>query len=57
MYLTLGALGVIGSLSKIGLVGSRYAQFDLLGPLVVMSAIVIRLIKTRADIEGWNKLR
>jgi hypothetical protein len=48
-------LGVLGSVNKLELAGGHYSQFDLLGPFVVASAIVVRLIKTRAEIDGWNK--
>ncbi len=55
VYLTLGAFGVVGSMNRLELAGGHYTQLDLLAPLVLTSAIVIRLVKTRADIEGWNK--
>jgi len=55
VYLGCGTVGVILSMTKIDLIGGHYTQYELMGPLVVMSAIVIRLAKTRADIEGWNK--
>jgi hypothetical protein len=54
VYLTLGAVGVVGSMNRIDLAGSHFTQFDLLAPLIVTTAIVIRLVKTRADIAGWN---
>jgi hypothetical protein len=54
VYLTLGAVGVVGSLNRTDLAGGHYTQLDLLGPLVLTTAIVIRLVKTRADIAGWN---
>jgi uncharacterized membrane protein len=56
VYLGFGVIGVILSMTKIDLIGGHNTQYELMGPLVVMSAIVIRLVKTRADIEGWNKL-
>jgi hypothetical protein len=55
IYLTLGSLGVAGSMNKLDLAGGQYTRLDLLGPLVVATAIVIRLVKTRAEIDGWNK--
>jgi hypothetical protein len=55
VYLTLGAIGVLGFVNKLELAGGHFSQFDLIGPLVVTSAIVVRLIKTRAEIDGWNK--
>jgi hypothetical protein len=31
------------------------AGLDLLGPLVLVTAVVIKLVKTRAEIEEWQK--
>jgi predicted membrane protein len=54
-YLTLGAVRVIGSLNKIESITGRYSKYDIIAPLVLATAVVIRFIKTRADIGGWNK--
>jgi hypothetical protein len=54
VYLTLALLGIVGSLNKFDFVTGRVAWADVLGPLVITTAVVIRYIKTRAEIEGWN---
>lgn len=56
LYLGLGALGIVSSLNRIQLVNGRNAKYDIIGPLILASALVIRTIKTRAEIGGWNKL-
>lgn len=55
-YLLLGAGGLMLSINKLDVVSDRITRIDVIGPLVVSTAVVIRLLKTRADIEGWNKL-
>lgn len=54
-YLILGALGILMSASRLDIVTDRFSRIDILGPLVVTTAVVIRFVKTRADIAGWNK--
>lgn len=55
IYLGLGAVGVLGSINRLSFGGDHYARIDILGPIVVATAIVVRLVKTRAEIGGWNK--
>jgi hypothetical protein len=33
----------------------RFERADILAPLVLATAIVIRVVKTRAEIGEWNK--
>jgi hypothetical protein len=54
-YLGFGLLGILGSVNKIDQINGRFSKADLLAPLVLMTAVVIRFIKTRAEIAGWNK--
>jgi hypothetical protein len=54
-YLTLGTLGIFGSLNRVDIFTGRMSRADVIAPLVLATAIVIRYIKTRADIGGWNK--
>jgi hypothetical protein len=56
VYLALGALGIVGSINKLDPPGGHYTRLDLLGPIILTTALVVRVVKTRADIEGWNKL-
>lgn len=56
-YLLLGAAGLAISTSRIETFSGRVYFPDTLGPTLLMVAIVFRLIKTRAEINGWNKRR
>jgi hypothetical protein len=56
IYLGLGAAGVLGSVNRLNLGSDHYTRIDILGPIVVATALVVRLVKTRAEIGGWNKL-
>jgi hypothetical protein len=54
VYFGLGALGVFGTLTRSDMFVTSLNN-DLIGPMVLATAIVVRLIKTRAEIGGWNK--
>jgi hypothetical protein len=56
VYLSLAAVGVIVTISKLPNVRQKMELAESIGPLFLISAIVFRLIKTRAEIAGWNKL-
>jgi hypothetical protein len=55
-YLLLGAVGLLVSMAKLEVLRDHSAKLDVVGPILVATAIVIRLIKTRADVGDWNKL-
>jgi hypothetical protein len=55
VYLSIGSLGIVGTLNKLDFLRGRSEWTDVIAPLVLTTAIVIRFIKTRAEIEGWNK--
>jgi hypothetical protein len=55
IYLTLGAVGVFGSLTRFEVLTGRFTKIDILGPLLLATALVLRFIKTRAEIGEWNK--
>jgi hypothetical protein len=55
VYLSIGSLGIVGALNKLDFLTGRSAWADVIAPLVFTTAVVIRFIKTRAEIEGWNK--
>jgi hypothetical protein len=56
VYLVLAAIGVGASANRLETVQGRIEGYDLLGPVIISIAIGIRLIKTRAEVAGWNKL-
>ena len=55
LYLSLGALGVFGTLNRSDILSGITETNELIGPAILATAIVVRLIKTRAEIGGWNK--
>jgi hypothetical protein len=55
LYLTLGAFGVLATINRIDHLQGRLSKFDLFVPIALATAVVIRFIKTRAEIAGWNK--
>ncbi|MEA2896196.1 MAG: hypothetical protein QOJ84_1811 [Bradyrhizobium sp.] len=56
VYLSLAAIGVSVTISKLPNVKQKLELAESIGPLFLIAAIVFRLIKTRAEIAGWNKL-
>lgn len=56
IYLTLGASGLVAAINRIESVSGRVQGYEVLGATVLGIAIAIRFIKTRAEVEGWNKL-
>jgi hypothetical protein len=55
IYLTLGSAGILVSLNRLPFVTGRIDAGNLFAPLLLTTAIVIRFIKTRAEIGEWNK--
>ena len=57
IYLGFGMLGAITSISNMQNVENKiFTISDLYGPWLVSTAIVIRAIKTRAEINNWQKI-
>lgn len=56
IYLALGAVGLILSVGQLQIVSDKPSLLPTIGPGVLVTALVLRLIKTRAEIAGWNKL-
>ena len=54
-YLAFGVVGILGSVNRIEQVSGRFSKVDILAPVWLVTAVVIRFIKTRAEIGGWNK--
>jgi hypothetical protein len=55
LFLSLGALGVFGTLNQSDILRGITEAKELIGSAILATAIVVRLIKTRAEIRGWNK--
>jgi hypothetical protein len=56
VYLIVGVAGIFMSMNKIEILTGRIEGTDILASVTLMTAIVVRFIKTRADIGGWNTL-
>ncbi len=57
VYLFMGMFGILLSLNKIEILSDRVQGTDIVAPLLLRTAIVVRFIKTRAEIGEWNKLK
>lgn len=55
LYLGLGCGGILATVNRLSFVTGKIETGDLIAPVLLTTAIVIRFIKTRADIGGWNK--
>ena len=54
-YLILGGIGVVLAIGRSSLETGRVTLPQTIGPIAVSIALVLRAIKTRAEINGWNK--
>jgi hypothetical protein len=56
VYLAIGSIGVLATVNRLPFITDKIEAGDLIAPVIITTAIVIRLIKTRAEIGGWNKI-
>jgi hypothetical protein len=56
LYLGLAGLGLLMSIGQLNIVTDKISVPGTFGVLAVATALVLRAIKTRAEIAGWNKL-
>jgi hypothetical protein len=56
VYLSFGAVGLAFTLSRLEAVTDRPSIPELIGPIMLAMALVVRTIKTRAEVNGWNKM-
>jgi hypothetical protein len=56
LYLMLGGFGIAISTSRLDIVDEKLTMPEFLGPFVLATALVIRALKARVEINGWNKL-
>jgi hypothetical protein len=54
-YLALAAAGLVISIGQLQAVSDKISLPGTIGTLVLATAIVLRAIKTRTDIGGWNR--
>jgi hypothetical protein len=55
IYLTLALAGIIASVNRLPFVIARIDAGDVFAPVILTTAVVVRFIKTRAEIGEWNK--
>jgi hypothetical protein len=56
VYFAFGSLGAVLAVNRMNAVGEKLMLSDLYVPVILASALVIRVIKTRAEINEWHKL-
>jgi hypothetical protein len=56
VYVLLGSLGIIAAANRLSFITNKLEITDGFAPLVLTTAVVIRLIKTRVEIGGWARL-
>ena len=54
-YLAIGSVAILATINRIEFLTGRFERTDILAPVVLATAVVIRCLKTRAEIGGWNK--
>lgn len=55
VYLAMGSLGILATINRIDFLQGRLeSKMDLFLPMALATAVVIRFIKTRAEIARWN---
>ena len=57
LYLAFGVAGVFFALNKTETLVGRFTKVDLIAPMLITTALVLRALKTRAEINKWNKLK
>jgi hypothetical protein len=55
VYLVLGAVGLAISTNRLDIVDQKLSMPEYFGPFVLATALVVRGLKTRVEINGWNK--
>lgn len=55
-YLLLAGVGLTVSVNRLEIVHDKVSFPDVYGPMILSTALVLRAIKARAEINGWNKL-
>jgi hypothetical protein len=53
-YLGIGAVGIVASINRVEFLTGRFERADIVAPLILATAVVMRVVKTRAEIAGWN---
>jgi len=57
VYYLVGVVGIFFALNRLEIVYDKISGLDLIGPMVITFALVIKFIKVRAEVNGWNKVK
>jgi hypothetical protein len=57
IYFAFGSLGAVLAVNRMNTVGEKMGLSDLYVPFILGSALVIRVIKTRAEVNEWQRPR
>jgi hypothetical protein len=55
IYFAFGGVGAVLAVNRMNAIGEKLSLSDLYVPIILASALVIRVIKTRAEINEWHK--
>jgi hypothetical protein len=55
VYLAFGCVGILASVNRLSFITGRIESGDLIAAILLTTAVVIRFVKTRAEIAGCNK--
>jgi hypothetical protein len=55
VYVVLGVLGLAVSINRMEIMDGKVEGLNLAGPLIVMLAVVVKMIKVRAEVSEWDK--
>jgi hypothetical protein len=55
VYLTFGALGLVLSTNRLDVIDQKLSFPEYIGPFILATALVVRALKTRVEINDWNK--
>jgi hypothetical protein len=55
IYLGLAFVGLLVSITRLEVVSDKIAFPGVLGLIIISTAIVLRAVKTRAEVGAWNK--
>jgi hypothetical protein len=55
VYFAFGSLGAVMAVNRMNAVAEKLMLPDLYVPVILASALVIRVIKTRAEVNEWQK--
>jgi polyferredoxin len=55
VYLTMAVVGIVGSMNRVEFLTGRLEVTEIVSAMLLVTAVAIRFLKTRAEIAGWNR--